>query len=152
MRVGNTIIATTAGFMAVVGFALALSSPQLIPWFTGLTDPYAAAILTRASTLIWIAAGYQLFDALNIASACCLRGAKDVRMPALLLIALSVFGFVPLAHSLSFAPRQGWVDFLPQFGWGAVGGWTAALIYILCLGLTLLYRWRSRVWQAAYSS
>ncbi len=30
--------------------------------------------------------------------------------------------------------RAGWVDWLPQFGLGAVGGWFAALIYICCLG------------------
>jgi len=44
---------------------------------------------------------------------------------------------VPLAHSLSFAPGQGWVDWLPQYGLGAVGGWFAALIYIFFLGLML---------------
>ena len=27
-----------------------------------------------------------------------------------------------------FAPGQGWVGFLPQFGWGAIGGWSAVLL------------------------
>jgi len=40
------------------------------------------------------------------------------------------------------------VKFLPQLGWGAVGGWVAVLIYIMVLGTTLFLRWRSRAWQS----
>ena len=69
-------------------------------------------------------------------------------MPAVLVLALSLLLFVPLAHAFTFAPGQGWVDFLPQFGWGAVGGWVAVLIYVMLLGSTLFLRWRSRAWQA----
>jgi MATE family multidrug resistance protein len=97
--------------------------------------------------LLWIAAGYQLFDGLNIASGAILRGAADVRLPAIMVLALSWLLFVPLAHSLSFAPGQGWVDWLPQFGLGAVGGWCAALVYVCCLGSTLALRWWSGAWR-----
>jgi MATE family multidrug resistance protein len=38
------------------------------------------------------------------------------------------------------------VQFLPQLGWGAVGGWIAVLIYIMVLGSTLYWRWRSCAW------
>jgi len=70
-----------------------------------------------------------------------------VRLPAIMVIALSWLLFVPLAHSLSFAAGTGWVDWLPQFGLGAVGGWIAALVYVCCLGLVLFFRWWSRAWQ-----
>ncbi len=46
-----------------------------------------------------------------------------------------------------FAPGEGFVDFLPQFGLGAAGGWLAALLYVFALGTTLWLRWRSRAWQ-----
>jgi MATE family multidrug resistance protein len=39
------------------------------------------------------------------------------------------------------------VSFLPQFGYGAVGGWVAVLLYVIVLGSTLFLRWRSRAWQ-----
>jgi MATE family multidrug resistance protein len=39
------------------------------------------------------------------------------------------------------------VDFLPQFGWGAVGGWIAALLYVFALGTMLFLRWRSNAWK-----
>jgi MATE family multidrug resistance protein len=69
-------------------------------------------------------------------------------VPAVLVLSISLLGLVPLAHALTFAPGQGWVNFLPQFGWGAVGGWIAVLIYVMVLGSTLFLRWRSRAWQA----
>jgi multidrug resistance protein, MATE family len=48
---------------------------------------------------------------------------------------------------LSFAPGQGWVEGLPQFGLGAVGGWLAGLAYIVALALALALRRRSRAWE-----
>jgi MATE family multidrug resistance protein len=118
-----------------------------LPFFTNNADPDAARVVLRAGTLLWIAAGYQLFDGLNISSSANLRGAGDVRLPAVMVLALSWLIFVPLAHSLSFARGQGWVDWLPQYGLGAVGGWFAAVVYIFFLGLTLFLRWRSLAWQ-----
>jgi len=64
-----------------------------------------------------------------------------------MVLALSWLLFVPLAHSLSFAAGAGWVNWLPQFGLGAVGGWFAALIYVCCLGLMLFLRWWSGAWR-----
>jgi MATE family multidrug resistance protein len=118
-----------------------------MPFFSNPLDPDSPAVIARGCVLLWIASGYQLFDGLNISASACLRGAGDVRLPAIMVLALSWVLFVPLAHSLSFAPRQGWVDWLPQYGFGAVGGWFAAVIYIFCLGMMLFLRWRSGAWR-----
>jgi MATE family multidrug resistance protein len=48
---------------------------------------------------------------------------------------------------LSFAPGKGWFDGLPQFGYGAVGGWFALLVYVLLLAAALHLRWRASAWQ-----
>jgi MATE family multidrug resistance protein len=64
-----------------------------------------------------------------------------------MVIALSWGCFVPLAHMLSFKSGEGWVEWLPQFGLGAVGGWFAALAYICALGVALFWRWRSGAWR-----
>ena len=83
--------------------------------------------------LLWLAAGYQFFDGLNLGSSMCLRGVGRRQGPrAAGAAGLSLLLFVPLAHALTFAPGQGWVQFLPQFGYGAVGGWVAVLV--LCHG------------------
>jgi MATE family multidrug resistance protein len=146
-KVGNGIILIAVLYMGAIGVLLAALGPGLLPFFTNGADPQAAAVVARGVGLLWIAAGYQLFDGLNISSSAILRGAGDVRLPALMVLTLSWVIFVPLAHSLSFAPGQGWVDWLPQYGLGAVGGWFAALVYIFFLGLMLFFRWRSRAWQ-----
>ena len=147
LKVGNGIILIAVLYMGAIGVLLAALGPWVLPFFTNAADPHAAQVAARAGTLLWIAAGYQLFDGLNISSSANLRGAGDVRLPAIMVLALSWLIFVPLAHSLSFAHGQGWVEWLPQYGLGAVGGWFAALIYIFFLGLMLYLRWRSRAWQ-----
>jgi MATE family multidrug resistance protein len=147
LKVGNGIILLTVIYMGAIGVLLAAAGPWVLPWFTNRADPQALIVVARAGTLLWIAAGYQLFDGLNISASACLRGAGDVRLPAAMVLALSWLLFVPLAHSLSFAPGRGWVTWLPQYGLGAVGGWFAALIYVCCLGVALCLRWRSGAWQ-----
>ncbi len=146
-KVGNGIILIAVVYMGTIGVLLAAAGPWVLPWFTNAADPDAATVAARAGVLLWIAAGYQLFDGFNISSSACLRGAGDVRVPAVMVLALSWLVFVPLAHSLSFAPGAGWVHWLPQFGIGAVGGWIAAVAYVCCLGLMLFLRWWSGAWQ-----
>src|SRR5579863_6068046 len=147
MRVGTRVIFLTALYMGGIGVVLALAGPILLPLFTGSHDADARTAVDLGSKLLWLAAIYQIFDGLNMGSAQCLRGAADVTVPAALVIPLSWLVFVPLAHSFTFAPGQGWVDFLPQFGWGPVGGWSALVIYVLLLGSILFLRWRSGAWQ-----
>jgi MATE family multidrug resistance protein len=146
-RLGNTIIVLTMAFMGTLGVLVALAGPWLLPTFMNPADPYAAKVVEIGVVLLWIAAGYQLFDGLNLGSGFSLRGAGDVRVPAILFIVLAWGVFVPLAHALSFAPGQGWFDVLPQFGYGAVGGWSALLVYVVLLGTALYLRWRSGRWQ-----
>ncbi|HKE96599.1 MAG TPA: MATE family efflux transporter, partial [Povalibacter sp.] len=146
-RLGNTIILLCMAYMGCIGLALGTLAPWLVPAFVASGDPQSAQVTEVAVRIMWIAAAYQLFDGLNLGSSFSLRGAGDANVPALLVILLSWFVFVPLAHMLSFAPGKGWVDWLPQFGLGAVGGWLAADVYVFALGVTMWLRWRSRAWE-----
>ncbi len=146
-RIGNSIIALCTGYMAVVGVLIAANGSWLLPLFVPPGDPLAAEVIRTGTVVLWIAAAYQLFDGLNFGSSFCLRGAGDAIVPAMMVIVLSWLLFVPVAHMLSFAPGQGWVDWLPQYGLGAVGGWIAAVLYICALGVTLFLRWRSGAWR-----
>ena len=146
-KLGNGIIAIAVTYMGLIGIMVAAAGRWLMPWFTNAADPEAAQVAAKGCVLLWIAAGYQLFDGLNIASGACLRGAGDVRLPSIMVLALSWTLFVPLAHALSFQPGAGWVHWLPQYGLGSVGGWIAALVYVCCLGLMLFLRWRSGAWR-----
>ncbi|MFL6601989.1 MAG: MATE family efflux transporter [Steroidobacteraceae bacterium] len=147
MRLGSRIILMTALYMGGIGVLLAIAGPILLPFFTQAGDPQALSAIALGERLLWLAAIYQLFDGLNMGSSLCLRGAGDVVVPAALVIPVSWIVFVPLAHALTFTPEQGWVHFLPQFGYGAVGGWAALVIYVLLLGATMCLRWRSGAWQ-----
>ena len=145
--VGNWATLLTVVFMGTIGVALALAGPWLLPTFVNATDAAAPGMIKLGALLLWIAAAYQVFDGLNLGAGFALRGAGDVRVPALLFFVLSWGVFVPLAHALTFAPGQGWVDVLPQFGFGAVGGWVALLVYVVLLGCALYLRWRSGRWR-----
>ena len=146
-RVGNAIIRLAMAFMGVVGVLLALASPWLLPLFVNPADPHAAEVVALGASLIWLAACYQVFDGLNLGSNFSLRGAGDVRVPALIVTVLSWGLWVPLTHCVTFAPGAGWVHFLPQFGLGAIGGWSVSVGYVVALGTGLWLRWHSGAWR-----
>jgi multidrug resistance protein, MATE family len=146
-RLGDAIIVMTIAFMGTLGVLVALAGPWLLPTFLNASDPQAADVVRIAVVLLWIAAAYQIFDGLSLGSGFSLRGAGDVKAPAVLFLVCSWGVFVPLAHMLSFAPGQGWTDIAPQFGFGAAGGWTGLLLYIVLLGSALFVRWRSGRWR-----
>lgn len=146
-RVGNATIALSVAYMGFIGVAIALAGPWLVPLFVLAGDGAAAPTIALATSLLWIAAIYQALDALHLGSSFCLRGAGDTRFPALVLLLLSWGVFVPLAHTLTFAPGEGWIAGAPGLGLGATGGWIAITIYIALLAVTLGARWRSGVWK-----
>jgi MATE family multidrug resistance protein len=147
MRIGNTVILLLVAYMGLVGVFLAFAGAWLIPLFTSAADAYVPEVIALGQTLLWFVAGYQVFHALSIGSTFCLQGAGDVKVPAVLSNGLSWFGFVPLTHMLSFKLGQGWVDFLPQYGLGVLGGWGAFLAYMVVMGVLLSWRWRSGAWR-----
>jgi MATE family multidrug resistance protein len=146
-RVGNAVIRMTTLFMGLVGVAIGLSSGWLLPRFVNAADPHAAEVVALASQVVWLAAGYQAFDGLNVGAGFCLRGAGDARVPALIVAGLSWGLWVPLTHMATFAPGEGWTQALPHLGYGAVGGWTVAVGYVVLLGSSLALRWRHGAWQ-----
>ena len=147
MRVGSRVILLAAVYMGAIGLLIALTGPWILPLFTPAHDPEATAAVALGARLLWLAAAYQFFDGLNMSSGMCLRGAGDAIVPAAVVLPVSLLIFVPLAHSLTFAPGQGWVEFLPQLGWGAYGGWLSVVLYLMLLSAAMFIRWRSGVWQ-----
>jgi MATE family multidrug resistance protein len=145
-RLGNATIALSVGYMGLSGVLLALLGPWLLPLFIAQGDLHAAEVVRLGAVLLWLAAAYQAFDGLNIGSSFCLRGAGDARVPAMLVLALAWGLFLPLTHVLTFPPNEGWIRLPLQAGWGATGGWIAAVVYVMALGLSLFARWRSGAW------
>jgi len=146
-RVGSRVVLLAGLYMGGIGVVLAAAGPWIVPLFTQSHDAQAVAMVNLATKLLWVAAGYQFFDGINMGCSMCLRGAGDVVVPVSVVLPLSLLLFLPLAHMLTFAPGQGWFHFLPQLGWGAIGGWIAVLVYIAALAGALSLRWRSGAWR-----
>jgi MATE family multidrug resistance protein len=146
-HLGNRIITIVACFMGGLGVLMALAGSWLAPLFVNDTDPHAARVIALCTTLLWMAAAYQFFDGINFASAFCLRGAGDVHVPAALVFFLAVALFLPLAYLLTFAPGTGWIPGAPGLGLGAVGGWSALVVYVLASAAALGLRWRRGAWR-----
>ncbi len=146
-KLGNFVILMATVYMGGVGLLLGLTSQWLLPLFINSQDAHSIEVIHTGVTIMWLAAAYQLFDGMTLGSSFCLRGAGDATVPAALVLGMSWLFFVPLAHSLAFSDGDGWVNFLPQFGFGAAGGWSAAVIYVCLMGLIMLMRWRSKAWE-----
>jgi MATE family multidrug resistance protein len=146
-RLGNRVIALCAALMAIIAVLLIVVGPWVLPLFVSSGGPQAAEVVSLGLVLLWPAAAYQIFDGLYCGAGFCLRGAGDTRVPAATALVLSWFFFVPLAHTLIFAPGQGWIDGLPQYGLGARGGWIALMSYVILLGSAMFWRWRHGAWR-----
>jgi MATE family multidrug resistance protein len=146
-RLGNRVNALCATLMAFIAVMLIVVGPWVLPLFVSSGGPEAADVVALGLVLLWPAAAYQVFDGLYCGAGFCLRGAGDTRVPAATALGLSWFFFVPLAHTLIFAPGQGWIDGLPQFGLGARGGWIALMTYVTLLGSAMFWRWRHGAWR-----
>jgi MATE family multidrug resistance protein len=121
-------------FMAFCGFVFAVFAPAIARSFT--TDPLVALVATR---LLWVAAIFQVLDAMNIVLRGALRGAKDVRIPAVIGIGI-VWTCIPTA-----ALVLGKV-----YGWGSLGGWCGFIAETSLSAALFWRRWRHGSWRFAY--
>ncbi len=125
-RAGWTALTLGASFMACMALVLWLAPSYIARIYT--PDP---VVIHAASTLLFVAAFFQLFDGLQAVATGGLRGAGDTRTPLLChFIYYWVVG-LPLGAFLCF-----------REGWGARGLWTGLSIALILIGSTLLGAWR----------
>jgi MATE family multidrug resistance protein len=146
-QVGTFVTRCCAGLMLGMALLLLLLAPWLLPGFLAGGDAAAGEAVALALLLLWPAAAYQFFDGLYFGSSFALRATGDTAVPARTALLLSWLFFVPLAHTLVFAPGQAWIPGLPQAGLGALGGWLALMAYAMLLGMFIYRRWRSERWR-----
>lgn len=127
-----TALKLAIGYMVTVGLILALLGPYLIRWcFTDNPE-----IVRLGRILLILAAVFQGFDATNIVTMGALRGAGDTRFMMWAFFAAGYLLFLPVAFMLAFA-----------LGWGAVGAWIGATVYIIALSGVLLHRFHFEAWR-----
>jgi MATE family multidrug resistance protein len=130
-RAGYAALKLAIAFMAMMGLVFLLAGELIASAFN--PDP---AVIAIAGRLFLLAAAFQIFDAMGMVSGGILRGAGDTRFPMLAAIACSWLLFLPLIWLLG-----------QRSGWGVVGSWLGATIYIVVLGVALIARVAAGSWK-----
>jgi MATE family multidrug resistance protein len=130
----KSAVKLAVGFMAGCGLVFAGVGGLLAGFFS--KDPEVVAIARR---LLLIAAAFQVLDGVNIVYRGSLRGAKDVRVAAIIGIG-TVWLFIPTAAW--FLGRNA--------GLGALGGWIGFLCETTVGGILGWLRWSRGAWRRQY--
>ena len=128
---GWTAILLAAGFMIIAALTFVLVPRQLIGWFT--TD---AEVLSVGTSLLLLAAIFQLFDGIQGVITGTLRGIGDTRTPMMVnLIAHWLIG-LSTGYLLCFV-----------IGWGVYGLWVGLSLGLIVTGVILFWVWTVKIRQ-----
>ncbi len=129
-RAGHTAIAVGCGFMALCGIVIAVMPETLAGLYLNANDPNNEGVVPLAATFLYIAAAFQLFDALQVTAQASLRGIKDARAPMWIAgLSYWLIGF-PLAYGLAK-----WAEL------DGLGVWLGLLASLIVAGVGMLWRW-----------
>ena len=132
VRSGNSALKMGFCYTAFIALVFLVFPGKLVSLIN--SDPEVVRI---GSGIIRMAAIFQVFDGFGIVSNGCLRGAGDTRWAMYIGVGYAWLLFVPLAYIAGFVLKG-----------GAVGAWGGATVYIIALGLTFFFRFRSGKWQS----
>jgi len=127
-RAGWTALALGTGFMTLMGILFLVAPYYIVRAYT--PDP---AVIRAASSLLFVAAFFQLFDGMQTVATGALRGTGDTRTPMICHMFFYWAIGLPLGYSLCF-----------RYGWGAAGLWTGLCVALILIGCALLYFWRRK--------
>lgn len=132
---GWTAILIGTGFVMFAALIFVLVPRQLIGLFS--TD---ASVLAVGTSLLLLAAVFQLFDGLQGVITGTLRGLGDTRTPMIVnLVAHWLLG-LPIGYLLCFI-----------LGWGVYGLWVGLSLGLIVTGIILLWVWTRRIRQYVHS-
>lgn len=105
----------------------------LVPSYIARIYTPDPTVIRAASSLLLIAAFFQLFDGLQAVATGALRGAGDTRTPLMCHLVYYWAVGLPVGAYLCF-----------RGGWGVRGLWTGLCVALILIGTTLLYAWRRK--------
>lgn len=121
---GYASVHLSVGFMGTAGLIYILSRHYIPYIFT--SDP---AVATIAGSLMIISAGFQIFDAIQLAGVASLRALADVRMPLIFSIISYYFICLPLGYFCGHVLNL-----------GPTGVWTGLMLGLMFAAILFLYR------------
>ena len=127
-RAGWSAIILGAGFMTCSAIVFVSFSKALAGIFS--PDP---EVIRVGSTLLLVAAAFQLFDGIQVCTTGALRGSGDTRTPMLANLGAYWLIGLPLAFLLGFRLR-----------WGALGVWLGLCLGLILIGSGLLLVWHNQ--------
>lgn len=126
---GWTAILLGVTFMLASGALFVVMPRTLIGWFS--LDP---AVLTVGTSLLYLAAIFQLFDGIQGVITGTLRGLGDTRTPMLVNLAAHWLLGLPVSYTLCFV-----------IGWGVWGLWVGLSLGLIVTGTILLWVWTRKI-------
>ena len=126
---GWTAIMLGTGFMIASGFAFVLLPEDLIRLFSDDPD-----VLRVGTSLLLLAAVFQLFDGIQGVITGTLRGLGDTRTPMVVNLLAHWLVGLPISYSLCFL-----------IGWGVYGLWVGLSLGLIIVGAILLYVWTEKI-------
>ena len=127
-RAGWSAILLGLGFMSAMAIVLVSFSRPIARLFSPDPD-----VIRIGSSLLLVAAAFQLFDGVQVVTTGALRGSGDTRTPMLANLGAYWFLGLPLAFVLAF-----------EFKWGALGVWLGLCLGLIMIGSGLLLVWHKR--------
>jgi MATE family multidrug resistance protein len=126
-----TALKIGGGYMLMMGTIFAIFGGGIIGLFTEDPD-----VISMGWKILMLAAFYQLSDSTGIIVAGALRGAGDTRFVMWATVATSYGFFLPMATFLALV-----------FPGGPFWAWVGAAIYIVVLGMLMLWRFNGERWK-----
>ena len=127
-RAGWAALTLGAGFMSAAAVLFVLAPHPILRLYT--SDP---AVTRAGTTLLLVAAFFQLFDGLQAVATGVLRGLGDTRTPMVCNLAGHWIVGLPAGYALCFV-----------VGWGIVGLWVGLSIGLTLVGAALVWIWSRR--------
>ncbi|MEE9315375.1 MAG: MATE family efflux transporter [Rhizobiaceae bacterium] len=120
-------------FSAAAALVFWLMPEPLIRMFLDNGNKDAAAVLAYAVPLFAMAAAFQIFDSLQVASGSNLRGLQDTKIPMI----IATISYWPIGMGMAYLLAF-------PLGYGGAGVWAGLVIGLAVAGVALTYRFVHR--------
>jgi MATE family multidrug resistance protein len=101
-RAGFTAMGMAAAFISLCGLIMATCGRQIAGLYFSSGSADDQAVIALAAVFLRVGAAFQVFDALQVVGALCLRGLKDARAPMALAAASYWLAGAPMSLFLAF--------------------------------------------------